>query len=117
VAQRLVRRLCPHCRVAGAPDAGEVAIARSLGGLAPDTVYHAVGCPSCKNTGFKGRLTVSEGLSASDVFLRAVADGGGAELIAQIAANDGLTPMAADGLDKVAAGLTTLEEVAGAIHG
>ena len=117
VAQRLVRRLCPSCRIAASPDAGEIGVARALGLEPPEIVYRAVGCPSCKGTGFKGRLTVSEGFFASETFLRAVADGAGTERIGTIAAETGLTPMAADGLDKVTAGLTTLEELAGAIHG
>ena len=117
VAQRLVRRLCPACRAECAPEAAEFGIARDLGLETPKVIYRAVGCPSCKGTGFKGRLTVSEGVFASEALLRAIADGAGVEKIAEISAADGLRPMAADGLDKVVQGLTTLEELAGAIHG
>lgn len=117
VAQRLVRRLCRNC-AAEAP-AGEVErqFATSIGTTAPERVFHPVGCTRCKGVGFKGRIPIGEAFQADEDLLRAVADRRSAAEIEGLARRAGLTDMAVDGWSKVLAGLTTVEEVAGAIHG
>jgi general secretion pathway protein E len=117
VAQRLVRRLCPHC--AAPSPAGEVErqFAEALGKVAPAEVLHPVGCTKCKGAGFRGRIPIGEAFQATDELLRAVAERKGAAEIEAIARRGGLEDMAVDGWSKVLAGLTTVEEVAGAIHG
>jgi type II secretory ATPase GspE/PulE/Tfp pilus assembly ATPase PilB-like protein len=76
-----------------------------------------VGCTHCKRTGFKGRIPISEAFQANDDLLRAVADREPARQIEEIARRAGLLGMASDGFDKAIAGVTTVEEVAAAIHG
>ncbi|HEX3365612.1 GspE/PulE family protein [Phenylobacterium sp.] len=117
VAQRLVRRLCPRCAVAGPPTEAERLFARSVGVEPPDGLAHPVGCTHCKRTGFKGRIPISEAFQANDDLLRAVADREPARQIEEIARRAGLLGMASDGFDKAIAGVTTVEEVAAAIHG
>ncbi|KRA57875.1 secretion system protein E [Caulobacter sp. Root655] len=113
MAQRLVRRLCPDCRVedASGQSAGWVegrAIARR---------FHPVGCPKCKGMGYRGRVPVSEGFLADDDLQRAFAEQGSPSELARMAKALGLVGMLNDGLDMVEAGITSLEEVLAAVHG
>jgi type II secretory ATPase GspE/PulE/Tfp pilus assembly ATPase PilB-like protein len=117
VAQRLVRRLCPRCAAAGPPNEAEQLFARSVGVEVPAALSHPVGCPHCKRTGFRGRIPIGEAFQANDELLRAVADRQSAGQIDEIARRAGLLSMAADGFGKALEGLTTVEEVAAAIHG
>lgn len=117
VAQRLVRRLCPKCAALEAPTEAEILFAASLGREPPPSLAHPVGCVSCKATGFRGRIPIGEAFLASDELLRALADRRGAAEVDEIAQGAGLITMASDGYDKALAGLTTVEEVVGAIHG
>ena len=116
VAQRLVRRLCPHCHEAGAPSEAELAFAADQGLAAPLRTFRARGCPACKGVGFKGRAPIAEAFLTDEALLRAIADRRPAAEIGQLAGKLGLRSMAADGLDKAARGETTLEEVMGAVH-
>ncbi|WP_196157896.1 type II secretion system ATPase GspE [Reinekea sp. G2M2-21] len=109
VSQRLVRTLCNDCKVEHQPDDSE----RELLGLAPDdptVVYHANGCPSCKNTGFKGRIGVYELLRVDDGMRQLIHKQAGdieLEQYARVSAHSILD----DGFHKVLQGVTTIEEV------
>lgn len=116
VAQRLVRRLCPHCREAGPPSEAELIFAADHGLAAPLRTFRPRGCPACKGGGFKGRSPIAEAFLADEAMLRAIADRRPAAEIAALARKAGLAGMAADGLDKAVRGETTLEEVMGAVH-
>ena len=116
VAQRLVRRLCPHCSASRPTEPGERALAEKLGRQAPLHLWAASGCPHCKGAGFKGRIAISEGFAADDLFVRAVAQGASAAALNDEAARCGLAPMAADGFAKAVEGVTSREEVMAAIH-
>ncbi|MCA9181292.1 MAG: Flp pilus assembly complex ATPase component TadA, partial [Planctomycetales bacterium] len=66
IAQRLLRKLCPHCKVAGQPNAELVARLRiSQEDLTNHTYYRAVGCKKCLNTGYSGRIPIFEIMSVS----------------------------------------------------
>jgi type II secretory ATPase GspE/PulE/Tfp pilus assembly ATPase PilB-like protein len=116
VAQRLVRRLCPHCRQTAAPTEAELAFVADQDLAAPMRVFHAQGCSACKGVGFRGRVPIAEAFPTDDVLLRAVADRQSASEIGRLARQLGLASMAADGLHKAMRGETTLEEVMGAVH-
>ncbi len=110
LAQRLVRRLCPHCREAYSPDP---ALIEQLG-RDPTTsppLYRARGCEACDDTGYHGRITIAELMLMSDAIRGAVLAGGDAAALKRVARDDGMTDMHTDGLNKAFAGLTTLEEV------
>lgn len=117
VAQRLVRRLCEKCAAEQPTTEAERLFAEALGENAPTTLMHAVGCPACKRTGFKGRIPISEAFHAHEDLLRAVADRRSGADIAHIANRAGLKSMAADGWAKAVAGITTVDEIATAVHG
>lgn len=117
MAQRLVRKLCLKCVEDAPPNDAERLFAQAQGVELPGEVRRGRGCPYCKGSGFKGRLPIGEAFVAGDELLRAVADRRGAEEIEAIARASGLAGMVSDGTRQALAGLTTLEEVAVAIHG
>ncbi len=111
VAQRLVRLLCPTCKEPY--EAGEVE--KTLLGAPvnlPLTLYRAVGCPLCKAQGYKGRISIMEllrfDMGLDDLLSRSART----PEIAAYARSNGFTTMAEDGLARVKAGATSLEEVA-----
>ncbi|WP_413069162.1 GspE/PulE family protein [Sphingomonas sp. 1P08PE] len=117
IAQRLVRRLCPHCR--RAVPAGERApgvkvragdtLATLLGIPSSATIYEPVGCDQCNNTGFKGRIGVFEAVRVDDTIRRLINEGGDEAAISAHAF--ARTPnLAAAARDLVIAGQTTPEE-------
>ncbi|PXA95300.1 secretion system protein E [Caulobacter sp. D4A] len=112
-AQRLVRRLCRHCREEIPLDAACASILAAAGMASNQTMYRAVGCSSCSG-GYRGRLPIAEAFIADEAMLRAMAKS--AETVDQ-ARSLGLLPMLFDGLSKATAGLTTFEEVTAAVHG
>jgi len=112
-AQRLVRRLCPECRESFeiAPD-----LARELGldrhGAGPGTViYRPRGCPACSQTGYRGRLSILETLVLDDDLRRAILQRADSRTLHRQAVAGGLRTLYDDGMAKVLAGLTSIEEV------
>jgi general secretion pathway protein E len=109
LAQRLVRRLCPHCREAFTPPPEMLAALDADEGLTHiDTLYRPVGCEACGGSGFSGRIAVLELFVVDAETERLVLARAEAR---DIQAAAGLTTMLEDGLVKAKAGLTTLEEV------
>ena len=113
LAQRLMRRLCDHCKQAYEPPqelieelALEALIEREGGRF-----YAAKGCEHCGGTGYKGRVAMLEFLSVSETIKKQVMAKSGAVEINKSALAEGMMSMLSDGLQKAARGLTTLEEV------
>jgi len=109
VAQRLVRRLCPHCRQAYTPIGDE----QRLFGLlqAAPTLYRPGGCAACDFLGYRGRFALMELLPMDEELDELVARRASLREIRIAAATRGYRPLAEDGLRRVLAGLTSLEEV------
>lgn len=108
IAQRLVRRLCTHCRrVASAPVAERLArwIPRGT------TLYEAAGCNECGNTGYRGRLALMEVLLADAEVERRIAAGETTDKVVEAARMGGLRTLWESGVDHVIAGSTDLEEL------
>jgi type IV pilus assembly protein PilB len=110
LAQRLVRRICPHCRTTFEPDAHVRAEVEALAG-ACGAFSRGAGCARCRGSGFAGRLGVFELLVPDDAFAAAVARGATLQELADMSRAAGHRTMRADGFDKVREGLTTVEEV------
>jgi general secretion pathway protein E len=108
LAQRLARRLCPDCRQAYKADAGEKEL---LGLSKPRTLYRAVGCPECNQTGYRGRTGLYELLAVDDTIRALVHRGGNEQDIRERALKNGMVLLRADGMVRVLAGETTLDEV------
>ena len=112
VAQRLVRRLCPHCRI-GETALPKVAEELGLRRLKPEgeiVLYQPGGCERC-NGGYTGRTAIVEILEMTDSLRQAVMRAGDAQALQRVAKDDGLTTMFENGLRKVLEGTTSLEEV------
>ncbi|MBS1209796.1 MAG: type secretion system protein GspE [Proteobacteria bacterium] len=108
LAQRLVRRLCPACRVAYQPDPAEQAL---LGIPASHTLYRAGSCPACSNTGYKGRSGIYE-LMVFDESTRSLIHDRANEQVLRIHATEhGMLSLRDDGFDRVRAGITSLDEI------
>ena len=113
VAQRLTRRLCGHCKQAVEHSAEYLANLRFSfdSNQPPPTIYHPVGCASCSNTGYRGRIAVHEVMAVSEEIERlAVARASSAE-IGRVARDQGMITLREDGWAKVKLGLTSVEEV------
>ncbi|MCB1762637.1 MAG: type IV-A pilus assembly ATPase PilB, partial [Gammaproteobacteria bacterium] len=111
MAQRLARRLCPHCK---APDEvpreallEEGFKEEQLTGL---TVYRAVGCERC-NKGYKGRVGIFQVMPVSEAMGRIIMEGGNSLQLADQATKEGVATLRESGLKKVRDGVTSLEEI------
>ncbi len=112
IAQRLVRRLCSHCRRPYTPDPGTLhAMAVTDAEAAAVTFYRAVGCDECSHTGYKGRVGIYEVMQVSDKLRRLIAQRGSEAALRDAALSDGMIAVGDDGLMKVKAGMTTPEEL------
>ncbi|NIA53784.1 type II/IV secretion system protein [Massilia sp. TW-1] len=113
MAQRLVRTLCPHCK---SPD-GELSddVWSALGGAwnlpKPATVYRPIGCPECRQTGFRGRTGLYELVTVTEGFSRLLQEKTDLAVLRQQSVADGMKPLRIAGAYKVMEGLTTAEEV------
>ena len=109
MAQRLLRRLCPHCRKAHEVHAADLPPGFSL--TAGETLYDAVGCRECRGTGFRGRVGVYELLRMSERLRELVMTRANASTIAQAAVEDGDINLLRDAaLQKAREGVTTVAE-------
>jgi general secretion pathway protein E len=113
LAQRLVRKLCRHCREpdeAPAPLRERFDLDR-LAGNRPITLYHPRGCPECRGTGFRGRRAIAELLVPNRTTDRLILDGADDVTIERAAIEGGMRPIFDSGMLAVLEGDTTIEEV------
>ncbi|MGO4104380.1 GspE/PulE family protein [Leifsonia sp. YAF41] len=113
VAQRLARRLCDRCKAPAEFDADYLTKLR-FGfdpDLEPPTVFAPVGCTTCSNTGYRGRIAVHEVMTVTEEVERlAVARASSAE-IGRLAREQGMITLREDGWEKAKLGLTSVEEI------
>jgi type IV pilus assembly protein PilB len=109
-SSRLMRRLCPHCRVQARPP--EAFVAQLQGKVRPDAVfYESRGCEECRNTGYAGRMLAFELLTMNRWVADAVMARRSPDEIQKAAVAKGMETILDDGLSKVKSGETSLEEV------
>ncbi len=109
LAQRLVRRLCPHCR---APFEIDANMASALSLPAGRHLFHrAVGCSECGDSGYRGRVALLEFIRIDEGIVRLILARADTGEIARTAAERGNASLMQDGLAKAERGLTTIEEV------
>jgi type IV pilus assembly protein PilB len=116
LAQRLARKLCSHCCEMYQPSVEEMIAAR----VSPDTAaasdgmafYRKKGCPRCNQTGYKGRIGVYQLLAMTEDLATLAASKASREDIERAAIASGMRTLWDDGLAKVAAGLSSVEELA-----
>ena len=110
LAQRLVRKLCQHCREPYEPTINEKRqLERAAGPV--ETLYRPRGCQRCRNRGYSGRIGIYELLVPDDAMFERISQGASLNEIRELAAATEMKPLRIDGMEKVMAGLTTLEEV------
>lgn len=110
LAQRLVRKVCPHCKEAYKPEPQEEDVLAPLGIVVPE-LFRGVGCPRCRGSGYAGRLGIFELFVPTDTVLEQIAAGATLQELRLIQQRLGQRGIRDDGLHKAAAGLTTVEEV------
>ncbi|MCD6571347.1 MAG: Flp pilus assembly complex ATPase component TadA [Deltaproteobacteria bacterium] len=107
IAQRLVRKLCPHCKKEYT--SGE--IEKETFGISPGTkLYDSSGCPDCLHTGFLGRTLVSEIFLVSEEIERMLSEGAHPFEIKKVAINKGMNTLWGDGKLKILSGITSVKE-------
>lgn len=112
MGQRLVRTLCPACKApTEISDIEWAAVTRPFKATKPQTAMKAVGCMECRNTGFKGRSGIYEMLTITPKLRKLITPNTELAEIKRLAYQEGMQPLMLNGLEKVAAGLTTIEEV------
>jgi type IV pilus assembly protein PilB len=116
LAQRLARKLCTHCCEAYQPTKEELLESRVSSEIAhafDGTVfYRKKGCPRCNHTGYRGRIGVFQFLRVTEQIAALVVRQASRDEIASAAMEQGMRTMWDDGMEKVAAGLTSIEELA-----
>jgi general secretion pathway protein E len=110
LAQRLVRRVCPHCRDHYTPDPQVVAYISGLPKGQPRLI-HGRGCDACRGTGYMGRVGIFELFCVSESLNRAISAREPLTRLRELAESEGMRLMKNDGWVKVQAGITTVEEV------
>ncbi|MBN4061280.1 type II/IV secretion system protein, partial [bacterium AH-315-I18] len=120
LAQRLLRKICTRCKEAVEIDKHTLRKIRLIAGenYQIQTIYQGTGCKACRNTGYSGRVGIFELFIPDDNAMEAIAKGAGLQELKRIAQASGYRTLADDGLEKVQAGITTVEELfhAAAMH-
>ena len=116
LAQRLARKLCANCCEMYMPSVDELLAARITPEIAAQregmVLYRKVGCPRCNRTGYRGRIGIFQLLIMNDELEALAAGGASRDEIERVAAANGMRSLWDDGIAKVSAGLTSIEELA-----
>jgi type II secretory ATPase GspE/PulE/Tfp pilus assembly ATPase PilB-like protein len=107
----MVRRVCPYCKTTLKPSAEEEATFKKELGEVPSTVAAGKGCNMCANTGYRGRVALSELLLMSENLRRLVLNGASVDEVRTLALSEGMLTMQRDGILKAKMGITTINEV------
>jgi type II secretory ATPase GspE/PulE/Tfp pilus assembly ATPase PilB-like protein len=112
MAQRLVRKLCPHCRAPDADYRGKLAFLGETPASGDENAFYTgKGCPRCANTGYQGRTGVFELLALDGELREAIDRGATLQELEKTARNKGLRYLREHGIEKARAGVTSLDEI------
>ena len=111
ISQRLVRRLCEHCREVAEPKAEVRAMLTSLFNEDNLPSYHSAGCQHCHNTGYIGRTALYEILIPGATLRDLIASGATTQILTEAAMEEGMLPLLDDARAKIEAGITSPAEV------
>jgi len=113
LAQRLARRLCSKCKEEYMPTPESLVQARFpwRDGEPIPKLFRAVGCSMCAKTGYKGRLALHEVMAVSEDIERLAVERASATAIENVARSEGMLSLREDGMSKVLAGVTALDEI------
>ncbi len=110
IAQRLIRSLCPHCKVAYLPNAEECMILGIPAGQ-HTTIFRASGCAACRFRGYSGRIAIMETLHIDRDLDALIARQANQIEIEQLARTKGFRPLAQDGIQRILSGQSSIAEV------
>jgi len=112
IAQRLVRRICDNCKTSYVPTQEELFWLRSIEGFDENSLFsRGMGCQSCHQTGYRGRVGVFELLEMTEGMMTALKDNDTAEFTKMAKLSPSFAPLASSALEYAKSGLTTVEEV------
>jgi len=109
LAQRLVRKICSNCKTEYEPPASVKKIVEELGGKV-DNFYRGVGCKKCRNTGYVGRIAIQELFVPNEEIAEMINERAGLKKLRKKALQNGMVPLHLDGIEKVKAGIISVEE-------
>ena len=112
IAQRLVRKLCSHCKIGYKPDKQETRMLNNRDSEIPQKIYKAKGCTVCEQSGYKGRFAMLEILKMNSDLDDLLAHGATTKEIRDAAYKQGFFTLADDGVRHIISGITSIKEVA-----
>ncbi|MBN1807073.1 MAG: Flp pilus assembly complex ATPase component TadA [Sedimentisphaerales bacterium] len=110
LAQRLVRKICPNCKTEYEPPASIKKIVEKSGMKTPE-FYRGVGCKKCRNTGYIGRIAIHELFVPNEEILEMINERQSLKKLRTQAIENGMICLQSDGIEKVKAGIISIEEV------
>ena len=110
LAQRLVRKICPNCKQAAEVSNSIKKTVERWTGQVP-TFYRGLGCRKCRNTGYLGRIAIHELFIPDEEVLDMISQNATLKQLRKAAVEKGMAPLYMDGIEKVKAGITTIDEV------
>ena len=110
LAQRLVRKICPNCKTEFEPPASIKRVVEELGGKV-EKFHRGVGCKKCRNTGYVGRIAIHELFVPNEEISEMINERTSLKKLRNKALQNGMVPLHLDGLEKVKAGIVSIEEV------
>ncbi len=113
ISQRLVRRLCEHCRRQVPVDEEAATVFAEAGLTSPEHIYSATGCEHCQESGYRERIGVFEAVPPNSDLRQAIEEGVSEDDLRRLIREQGVPTLASDALDKVREGVTSLAEARG----
>jgi len=110
LAQRLVRKICPHCKQPYEPKPEEAGYMEMFG-FNRDNLFHGAGCEHCRHTGYQGRIGLYELLVIDDKYRDVITGNPNVTELRRMCKERGMTTLREDGFNKVRSGMTTIDEV------
>jgi len=115
-AQRLIRKICPHCKTEDSLPASVIEPYKQY--LPADTIYYkGAGCRECNGVGYMGREMISEVLPISEELSSMIAKSASKDDMIEQAMKEGFEPMFSNGMKKVVSGVSTIEEILRVVKG
>ena len=113
LAQRLARKLCEKCKEPYVPTDEELHSSHfpMNGQSEPSKLFKAAGCSTCAGTGYKGRMALHEVMPVTEELERCVVEGASSEVAKKVAIEQGMLTLREDGMAKVLAGKTSIQEI------
>jgi len=110
LAQRLVRKICTNCKTEYEPSASIKKMVESMGGDV-GKYYRGLGCKKCRNTGYVGRIAIHELFVPDDEIMGVINARAGLKNLRNKVIKSGMVPLKLDGIEKVKAGIVSVEEI------